>query len=74
MPLPKSSEDFLVKAKKFSKKGTKIHFYIFAHENEMDIPKKIVKKVFKKIKKVKLIKCGKYSPGKFRTCLDFEVE
>ncbi|MFH1637896.1 MAG: class I SAM-dependent methyltransferase family protein [Candidatus Woesearchaeota archaeon] len=74
MPLPKSAEEFLDTALLVAKKGTVVHFYDFEHEN--DIPKASVDKVVKHWKEAKVlevVKCGQYSPGKFRVCVDFEV-
>jgi len=74
MPLPKSAEDFLKSALKVSKKGTVIHFYAFA--DEKDIPDVVVKKIKKYVPKAKIlrtVKCGQYSPRKFRVSVDFKV-
>ncbi|MFC1768170.1 class I SAM-dependent methyltransferase family protein [Nanoarchaeota archaeon] len=77
MPLPKSGEDFLHIALKFTKKGGIIHFYDFLHEREFDEAKKNVKEACKKAKKkcrlLNFVKCGQYGPGIFRICLDFKV-
>lgn len=77
MPLPKGAEIFLDLAFKVSKKGTIIHFYDFEHESEL---KKGEEKVENaciqnkiKCKILKTIKCGQYSPGKFRICIDFQI-
>ncbi len=77
MPLPKGAEDFLDIAFFASKKGTMIHLYDFEHETELDFGEKKVrdaaKKLNKKIKILRTVKCGQYSPGKFRICVDFSV-
>ncbi len=75
MPLPKSAEDFLDVAVKYVKPKGMIHFYDFLHEN--DIPEVAVGKIEQKVKKfeiVDVVKCGQYSPRKFRICVDFIVE
>ena len=75
MPLPKSAEDFLSVALKFVKKNGMVHFYDFLHEN--DIPKVAVDKIKAKVKDfevVDVVKCGQYSPRKFRVCVDFKVK
>ena len=75
MPLPKSAEDFLDVAVKYVKKGGVIHFYDFLHEN--DIPDVALEKIKKKVGKFKVldvVKCGHYSPGKFRICVDILVQ
>jgi len=74
MPLPKSAEDFLDVALKALKKGGIIHFYDFLHESE--IPDKVLEKIEKHVENyrvLKVIKCGQYSPKKFRVCVDFRV-
>jgi len=74
MPLPKSAEDFLEAAMLNARKGTIIHFYDFVHENEF--PNSSIEKIKKKVKKFKIlgiVKCGQYSPGKFRVCVDFQL-
>jgi len=77
MPLPKSAEDFLPDAFALAKKGTVIHFYDFLHQNDFgDSEKKILncaKNLNKKVKILSFTKCGQYSPGKYRVCVDFEV-
>ncbi len=77
MPLPKDAELFLEDAFKVAKKGTIIHLYGFEHENEFDKAEEKLKAETKKAKiKYKLlnfVKCGNYSPGKYRICLDFEI-
>jgi len=74
MPLPMLAEDFLESAKKMSSVGTMIHFYDFAHENEL--PESSVAKIkrhFPNARIMRWVKCGQYAPGKWRICVDFEV-
>ena len=73
MPLPKSAEDFLDVALRFVKKKGIVHFYDFLHEN--DIPDVALAKIKSKCKAkiLEVVKCGHYSPGKFRICVDFQV-
>lgn len=73
MPLPKTSSLFLQDAKKYSKKGTIIHFYCFSREEEIDKFKQEIKNHFKKVKFLKIIKAGHSSPSEFRYCIDFQV-
>jgi tRNA (guanine37-N1)-methyltransferase len=77
MPLPKGAEDFLDLTFSVSKKGTIIQFYDFEHESEiLNGEKKVqnaAQKAKKKIKILRTVKCGQYSPGKFRICVDFVV-
>lgn len=77
MPLPKDAEIFLDIAFRVAKKGTVIHFYDFEHESEL---KKGEEKVENaciqnkiKCKILRTVKCGQYSPGKFRICVDFQT-
>ena len=78
MPLPKSSEDFLDLALSASKKETIIHFYDFLHEDEFDEAERKVKEACEKAgfsyEVLELVKCGQYSPRKYRVCLDFKVK
>ena len=78
MPLPKSADDFLDIALKYSKKGTVIHFYDFLHEK--DIPKlseskiaKVCKRFKKKYSILNWVKCGQHSPRTYRICVDFKI-
>ncbi len=74
MPAPKNAEEYLSLIKNKIKKRTIIHFYDFSQENEFpqaSIDK--IKKVFKKIKILKSVKCGAYSPYTYRICIDFQV-
>jgi len=77
MPRPQLKETFLKEAFRFSKKGTKIYYYDFCKENEIDmIVNKIkneAKKVHKKIKILKIKKAGEIAPYKFRVRVDFRV-
>ncbi|MEA3378301.1 MAG: class I SAM-dependent methyltransferase family protein [Nanoarchaeota archaeon] len=74
MPLPKTADTFLAAALAVAKKGTIIHLYDFLHETE--IPDKAIKKIKRYVKKFKIlevVKCGQYSPGKYRICIDFKL-
>ena len=77
MPLPKTGEEFLPLALKKSRKGAIIHLYSFLHENEMNKYAKKVKEICTKnkreIKVLRKVKCGQFSPGTFRVCLDLKV-
>lgn len=73
MPLPKTSSLFLQDAKKYSKKGTIVHFYCFAREEEIEKYKQEIKSHFKKVKFLKVIKAGQSSPSEYRYCIDFQV-
>ena len=74
MPAPKNAENYLSLIKNKIKKSTIIHFYDFC--NEKDFPDKSIsklKKHFKKIKILKIVKCGNVSPYNYRICIDFQV-
>ena len=78
MPLPKDADTFLDTALLVAKKGTIIHLYDFEHETEFDKVKVKIKNAVEKAKvKYKIldvVKCGQYSPGKFRICADFIIK
>ena len=77
MPLPKDAATFLDLAFQVAKKDTIIHLYDFEHEEEIDLIKEKIKKEAEKAKIdyeiLDIVKCGQYSPGKFRICADFKI-
>ncbi|MBC8500499.1 MAG: class I SAM-dependent methyltransferase family protein [DPANN group archaeon] len=77
MPLPRGGESFLREALMVARKGTIIHFYDFLRETEFEKVEEKVKKACEKkgvkYKVLNFVKCGQYSPRKFRVCLDFRV-
>lgn len=77
MPLPKTGEQFLDLALLKAKKGAVIHLYSFLDETEIDPYAKKVKGICRKlghsIKVLRKVKCGQFSPGVFRVCLDLKV-
>jgi len=78
MPLPKEAENFLNLALDKIKKNGKIHFYSFSEENNYGKLKKIINEECKKKKKrckiMNIVKCGQFSPGVNRVCVDFKVK
>lgn len=77
MPRPQLKDSFLEQAFKLSKKGTRIFYYDFCKEEEIDT---IVSKVnfeaenFEmKIKISQIKKAGNIGPGRFRYRVDFEI-
>ncbi|MAG46977.1 hypothetical protein CL617_00085 [archaeon] len=75
MPLPKSSEDFLNLAKNHIRKNGVIHFYDFSNdENFPDSSIKKIEKHFENFEVLNSVKCGQYSAGKSRVCIDFKVK
>lgn len=77
MPLPKTGEQFLDLALLKAKKNAIIHLYSFLDETEINPyakkVKQICQKLGKKIKVLRKVKCGQFSPGTFRVCLDLKV-
>ncbi|MDO8510702.1 MAG: class I SAM-dependent methyltransferase family protein [Nanoarchaeota archaeon] len=77
MPLPKTGEQFLDLALLKAKKGAFIHLYSFLDETEIDAYAKKVKEICNKlgysVKVLDKVKCGQFSPGVFRVCLDMKV-
>lgn len=74
MPLPKDASEFLPLAVSYAKKGAIIHLYDFEHENDIpELPKKKVKEKIKKCRILRVVKCGQYSPGKYRVCVDIKL-
>lgn len=77
MPLPKGGENFLELTLKYIKNKGSIHFYDFLHENEFCKGEEKVKNACRKLKKwcriLRVVKCGQYSPGFYRVCVDFEA-
>ena len=78
MPLPKGAEKFLGLALNKIKKNGIIHFYDFSEENKYE---KIIKNIEKECKKqgkkykiINIVKCGQFSPGVNRVCVDFRVK
>ena len=78
MPLPKGGENFLGLSLKHIKKNGVIHFYDFLHEDEFykaeDKIREVCIKLNKKSKILKVVKCGQYSPGFYRICIDFGID
>jgi len=77
MPLPKGAEDFLELAlSKIKSKGI-IHFYDFLNEDEFEKAKEKIDKACRKLRKkykiLRIVKCGQFSPKVFRVCVDFRV-
>ncbi|MEM4244982.1 MAG: class I SAM-dependent methyltransferase family protein [Candidatus Nanoarchaeia archaeon] len=73
MPLPRTAENYLDLALSVAKKGSVIHFYDFEFEHDIDKAVEKVKKHCKKCKILKVIRCGEYSPRKYRVCVDFKI-
>ncbi len=77
MPRPKLKDSFLREAFMLSKKGTRIFYYDFCKEDEVNlITNKIkseAKKNRKRIKILKIKKAGEIAPYKIRVRVDFRV-
>ena len=77
MPLPKNAELFLKYTFKIAKNGAMIHLYTFGKEEEYGDIKLMIKEKCsaqnKKCKVLNITKCGHFSPGTFRLCINFRV-
>ncbi len=77
MPRPQLKDFFLKQAFMLSKKGTRIFYYDFCKEDEIDsIAEKIKKEARRYRKKIKILrikKAGEISPYKYRIRVDFIV-
>ena len=77
MPLPKGSESYLDLALNKAKNKGIIHFYTFSEESKYEPIIKTIndecQKNKKKCKILGIVKCGHFSPGVFRICVDFRV-
>ncbi len=69
MPLPKTADKYLDLALKHIKPKGKIYMYVFEKEENF---KKLKEKYSKKFK-VKLVKAGTPSPGKYRVCVELKL-
>jgi len=77
MPRPQLKDSFLKQAFSLSKKGTRIYYYDFCKEDEIDSIVEMIKKeaslAKKKIKILKVKRAGELSPSKIRLRVDFQV-
>ncbi len=77
MPRPQLKDTFLEQAFKVSKKGTRIYYYDFCQENEINsVVEKIKQEATKAKKKIKILKtksAGEIAPYRIRVRVDFEV-
>ena len=77
MPRPQLKDSFLQEAFKLSKKGTRIFYYDFCKEDEINsVIEKVKKeagKYGKKIKIMKVKKAGEIGPYRYRIRIDFGV-
>ncbi|MFH1276379.1 MAG: class I SAM-dependent methyltransferase family protein [Candidatus Woesearchaeota archaeon] len=76
MPLPKTSEEFLDIALPKVKKNGMIHLYAFFNIKDLkEETQKIINicnKLKFKVKIIRTVKCGQFSPGTFRWCFDLK--
>ncbi len=72
MPLPRTAENYLDLALSVAKKNSVIHFYDFELEKDIDKAIGKVKRHCRKCKILEVVKCGEYSPRKYRLCVDFK--
>jgi len=77
MPRPQLKNSFLEQAFMLSKKATRIFYYDFCKEDEVDLivekVKKEAKKFKKKIKILKTKKAGEIAPYRIRLRIDFKI-
>jgi tRNA (guanine37-N1)-methyltransferase len=77
MPLPKTGEEFLGLVLRNSKPGTIIHLYDFLNERDFNKQAKNIKHLCEqekhKVKILRKVKCGQFSPKVFRVCFDLKV-
>lgn len=77
MPRPQLKDSFLSSAFKASKKGTRIYYYDFCKDDEIeDVKEKIwqdAKKSKKSIKILNVKKAGELAPHKIRLRVDFQI-
>lgn len=77
MPRPQLKETFLSEAFKLCKKGTRIYYYDFCKEDEIDDVKEKIwseaKKAKKSIKLLEIKRAGELSPSKIRLRVDFQI-
>lgn len=77
MPRPQLKDSFLKEAFSLSKKGTRIFYYDFCKDDEIDsVVEKIkaeAKKAKKKVKILKVKKAGEIAPYRYRIRVDFVV-
>ncbi len=77
MPRPQLKDNFLKQAFSLSKKGTRIFYYDFCRDDEIDSVVETVKeearKARKKIRILNIKRAGEIAPYKFRIRIDFKV-
>jgi len=77
MPRPQLKDSFLKEAFSLSKIGTRIYYYDFCKEKEIDVVVNKIKseaKIYKKrVKILRIKKAGEIAPYKFRVRIDFRV-
>ncbi len=79
MPLPKGAYKYLDVALNCTKKNGIIHYYDFLPDKGIQATAAervtaAAKKQKKKIKIIKITKCGQLAPRQFRVCVDFRLE
>jgi tRNA (guanine37-N1)-methyltransferase len=77
MPLPKTAEEFLDVALKKAKPNTIIHLYAFLNETDISKEAKVIKEICNqnkhKVRVLRKVKCGQFSPNIFRVCFDLKI-
>lgn len=73
MPLPYEAERYFPLLPSISKKGTIVHYYAIAKEEEFPTQKQKVINAFPKAIIKDVVKCGQPKPRTYRICVDFEL-
>jgi len=73
MPLPRTAGNYLDLALSVAKKNATVHFYDFEFEEDIGKAVDKVKKHCRKCKILNVVKCGEYSPRKYRLCVNFKI-
>ncbi len=70
MPAPDNAKEHIQSIAEKFKKVKNIHYYDFSTEKEIPLLEDKIRKMFKEKVNLKTVKCGNYSPGKYRVCID----
>lgn len=73
MPLPKNASDFLDVAVRYLAKNGVVYFYDFVRDGKDEEVWKRVEGRIGAVKRLRLVYCGAYSPGKYRVCAEFSL-
>ncbi len=75
LPLPKTGDAFLSLALSKARSKALVHLYAFLDENDIKRYTLNMKKLSgNRVRMVRIVKCGQFSPGTYRVCFDLKVE